>query len=134
MVSYHSFHLSVAPGDYGNLTNFRLDPFNTDVRELSFNVSIVNDSIPEDIEMFTARLTLAPADQPRLGNRVIVSPDVATVTIQDNDGKHMYFNIKSVLGSNIIIIVTILIHVLIYSLCSGYYLIMLTDDCIHISR
>ena len=134
MVSYHSFHLSVAPGDYGNLTNFRLGPFNDSVRELSFNVSIVNDSIPEDTEMFNVSLTLDPAAEARLGNRVIVSPDVATVTIQDNDGKHMYFNIKSVLGSNIIIIVTILIHVLIYSLCSGYYLIMLTDDCIHISR
>ena len=81
-------HLSVAPGDYGNLTNFPLGPFNSDVRQLSFTVSIVNDSIPEDDETFNISLTLAPADQPRLGNRVTVSPDVATVTIQDNDGKH----------------------------------------------
>ena len=134
MVSYHSFHLSVAPGDYGNLTNFPLGPFNDSVREISFNLSIVNDNITEDTEMFNISLTLDPADHDRLGDRVTVSPDVATVTIQDNDGKHMYFNIKSVLGSNIIIIVTILIHVLIYSVCSGYYLIMLTGDCIHISR
>ena len=58
------------------------------MRELSFNVSIVNDNIPEDVEMFNVSLTLDPADQARLGDRVIVSPDVATVTIQDNDGKH----------------------------------------------
>ena len=81
-------HLSVAAGDYGNLTNFPLGPFNNSVRQLSFTVSIVDDSIPEDIEMFNISLTLAPADQARLGNRVTVSPDVATVTIQDDDSKH----------------------------------------------
>ena len=92
--------LSVAPGDYRALTNFPLGPFSDDVRELSFNVSIVNDSIPEDAEMFNVSLTLEPADQARLGNRVIVSPDVATITIQDDDGKHTYFNIKSVISSH----------------------------------
>ena len=58
------------------------------MRQLSFDVSIVNDNITEDAETFTARLTLDPADQARLGNRVRVSPDVATVTINDTDGKH----------------------------------------------
>ena len=58
------------------------------MRQLSFNVSILDDSIPEDAEMFSTSLTLDLADQARLDNRVIVSPDVATVTIQDNDGKH----------------------------------------------
>ena len=78
---------SVAPGDYGALNNFHLIPLsNDDVRQLSFNVSIVNDSIPEDDEMFRARLTLDPAAQARLGDRVIVSPHVATITIQDDDG------------------------------------------------
>ena len=72
---------------YHALTNFPLGPFSDDVRELSFSVSVVDDSIPEDDEMFNVSLTLDPADQARLGNRVIVSPDVATVTIQDNDGK-----------------------------------------------
>ena len=80
-------HSSVAPGDYGNLTNFRLGPFNNSVRQLSFNVSIVNDNIPEDDETFSASLTLDPAAQARLDNRVTVSPNVTTVTIQDNDGK-----------------------------------------------
>ena len=51
-------------------------------------MSIANDNITEDAEMFIVRLTLDPADQARLANRVTVSPDVATVTIQDTDGKH----------------------------------------------
>ena len=58
------------------------------MRQLSFNVSTANDNIIEDAEMFIVRLTLDLADQARLGNRVTVSPDVATVTIQDTDGKH----------------------------------------------
>ena len=57
------------------------------VRELSFNVSIVNDSTPEDAKMFCASLTLNSADQAELVDIVTVSPDVATVTILDNDGK-----------------------------------------------
>ena len=85
---YLTFHLSIAPGDYDALTNFPLGPFSDDVRELSFNVSIMNDSIPEDDETFNVSLKLDSADHDRLGDRVIVSPDVATVIIQDNDGKH----------------------------------------------
>ena len=57
------------------------------MRQISFNVSIVNDAIPEDDEDFTARLTLLPADQPRLRNRVTVQPDSVTVTILDVTGK-----------------------------------------------
>ena len=80
------FHPFLAPGDYSNLTNFRLVPFNNSVRQLSFNVSIVNDNIPEDDEMVSTTLYLA--DRERIGNRVRVSPNVATVTIHDDDGKH----------------------------------------------
>ena len=48
----------------------------------------MNDVIPEDAEMFRVSLTLDPDDQNRLGSRVIVSPDEATVTInEDNDGR-----------------------------------------------
>ena len=47
----------------------------------------MNDNIPENDEMFNISLTLDPADQARLGNCVTVTPDVPTVTIQDNDGK-----------------------------------------------
>ena len=92
-----TFPPSVAPGDYGALTIniFCLGSFNNSVHQLSFNVSIVNDNIPEDDEMFRARLTLDSADQARLGNRVRVSPHVATITIQDNDGKHLIIGTKT---------------------------------------
>ena len=84
----HTIHLSIAPGDYGALTDFPLGPFSNSVRQLSFNVSIVNDMIPEDDETFIANLTLLPADQARLrNNRVTVQPESATVTILDDEGK-----------------------------------------------
>jgi len=38
------------------------------------------------VEPFIANLTLLPADQARLRNRVTVQPDVATVTILDDEG------------------------------------------------
>ena len=82
----HTIHLSLAPGDYGALTGFPLGPFSNSARRLSFNVSIVNDVIPEDDETFIANLTLLPADQARLRNRVTVEPDSATVTILDDEG------------------------------------------------
>ena len=61
------------------------------MRQLSFNVSIVNDDIPEDAERFNVHLRLDPADQARLVNRtrVTLSPEVATVAIQDSDGKEL---------------------------------------------
>ena len=57
------------------------------MRQLSFNVSIMDDNIPEDAETFGASLTLDLAGRARLGSRVTASTS-ATVTIQDNDGKH----------------------------------------------
>ena len=50
-------------------------------------MSIVNDNSPELAEIFYVRLTPNHADQARLDNRINVSPDVGTVTIEDNDGK-----------------------------------------------
>ena len=83
-IDIDTFLLSIAPGDYGTLTNFTVGPFNNDVRQLSFNVSIVNDDIPEDTEMFGASLTLDPAMSHYC---VTVSPGIATVTVQDDEGK-----------------------------------------------
>ena len=56
----------------------------------------MNDNIPEDAEMFNVSLTLDPANKTRLGNRtcVTVSPAIATVTIQDDEGKHVVTCIK----------------------------------------
>ena len=46
--------------------------------------------------MLNVSLTLDPADQDRLGNRVTVSPDVATITIQDDDSKLIIKTIPNV--------------------------------------
>ena len=77
----HTHLSSICSGDYDPLTKFCLGPFNDSVDQLSFNVSIVNDNIPEDDEMFSARLGLHPTDQARISNCVTVTPDVPTVTI-----------------------------------------------------
>ena len=61
-----------------------LGPFRNFVRQVSFNVSIVDDNISENVETFRVSLTLDPADQARLGSRVRVQPDVATVTVLDD--------------------------------------------------
>ena len=87
----HIFYISVALGDYGALTEYRLGPFNNSVRQLSFNVSIVNDNTLEDAEMFNASLTIESTDKARLGNHVRVSPNEATVTIQDDQSKKKHF-------------------------------------------
>jgi len=55
--------------------------------------------IPEDDETFIANLTLLPADQARLGNRVTVQPDSATVTIQDDEGTTVIDN--NILNQNL---------------------------------
>ena len=85
----HTIHLSIAPGDYGALTDFPLGPFSNSVRQLTFSVSIVNDMIPEDDEKFIANLTLTPADQATFGDIVTVAPDLASVTILDDEGKSL---------------------------------------------
>ena len=90
----HTIHLSIAPSDYDALAGFFLGPFSNSVRQLSFNVSIVDDMIQENNENFTANLTLSPADRARLGNRVTVDPVSATVTIQDDDGTLALYNLR----------------------------------------
>ena len=50
-------------------------------------MSIVDDNITEDAKTFTASLTLDSAEPAVLVGNVTVFPDVATVTIVDNDGK-----------------------------------------------
>ena len=85
----HTHHPYVATyGDYDALTNFCLGPFSNDVRQRSFNVSIVDDNSPEGAETFSASLTVYSVGQDRLSSRVMVSPAIVTVMIQD-DGKQL---------------------------------------------
>ena len=100
----YTLHLCVAPDDYGALTNYTLGPFSNDVRELSVNIiSIENDNITEDAEVFSASLTLDPAAEVRLGNRVIVSPAVLNVTILDDDGKQLCLHVCTILVDTVLI-------------------------------
>ena len=98
----HTIHLSTAPSDYGALTDFSLGPFSDSVCRFSFNVSVVNDRIPEDDELFTASLTLS--DPATYGEIVTVAPDLANVTILDDDGKLITYRmlLREVRGAGII--------------------------------
>ena len=75
-------HSYVAPYDYDTQTK-SLGKFSDDERELSFNVSIMDDNISEGDEIFYVSLTLASQS-----SRVTVSPAEAAITIKD-DGKQL---------------------------------------------
>ena len=63
-----------------------LGPFTSQQPRQCFNVSITNDTIAEQNEAFTARLTLVPDSVTTINaNRIIVDPPEATVQITDND-------------------------------------------------
>ena len=109
-VHTHTNLSSAAPSDYGDLTNYHLGPFSNDVRQLSFNVSIVNDNITEDSEMFRATLTLDDDDQADL---VTVLPDEAIVTIlEDNDRRQSLCCILSIstTSSNVLAVLSMCYH------------------------
>jgi len=50
-----------------------------------FNVEIFEDAVPEDVEELNVTLILDPASVGIVGERVNVTPAMATVRIQDND-------------------------------------------------
>jgi len=79
---------SIMDADYVSIMT-TLATFTNDQPRQCFNVSIVNDVIPEDDEVFNASLTLSPADQATFGELVTVAPDLASVTILDDEGKSL---------------------------------------------
>ena len=58
-------------------------------RTQTFNVQIYEDDVPEGVEELNVTLSLR---DPRLSNRVIVTPAVATVRIRDSDSKFDVFH------------------------------------------
>ena len=58
------------------------EPFNNVTRLQCFNVTIYDDTLVEDTEIFSVGVTLADDTLP-----VMISPKVSTVEIVDNDGK-----------------------------------------------
>ena len=66
--------------------NQTLEGFGNSTRRQCFNVTITDDDVCEDVEMFTATL-----EKPLNGSlpTVLIHPVMVTVTILDNDGKDM---------------------------------------------
>ena len=82
---------SLAGGnDYAEIVADNLDvllTFDDDHRQRSFNVAILDDSLLElDVEDFTLELRFDPFALLRPSN-VILSPNVSTIKIFDDDGK-----------------------------------------------
>ena len=67
-------------------TNPLSAPFAESLRSQSFNVDIVDDDDYESTEDFTVSLTLASVENFD-SSRVTIDPNVATITITDDDGK-----------------------------------------------
>ena len=76
----------MAPGDYIAISPpEQLPVFTLADPDQSFSITIVDDTFAELEEQFTAVLENL-ADQTNFP-RVTVAPDVATITIEDDDGK-----------------------------------------------
>ena len=66
--------------------NQTLEEFGNSMRRQCFNVTITDDDVREDVEMFTATLEMAfNGSLPK----ILIHPAMVTVTILDNDGKDM---------------------------------------------
>jgi len=72
-----------APEDYLAISPMLLT-FNSTTNFTSVTVTIVNNSIFESLETFTASLTLV---SPAGNSQISIDPNQATVTIQDDESK-----------------------------------------------
>ena len=72
--------------DYQQIVNLALQ-FNDAQRSQIFNVEIFEDAVPEGVEELNVTLILDPASVGIVGERVSVTPALATVRIRDNDRK-----------------------------------------------
>ena len=80
-------HSLAGGSDYAEINADNFDVFLTFNNEQSFNVTILDDSLLElDVEDFTLELRFDPFAL-QLPSNVILSPNVSTVDILDNDGK-----------------------------------------------
>ena len=72
--------------DYQQIADLALQ-FNAAQRSQIFNVTIFEDAVPEGVEELNVTLILDPASVGIVGERVSVTPALATVRIRDNDRK-----------------------------------------------
>jgi len=71
--------------DFNEVMNMRLGPFGNNNRLQCFNVTVVDDNVPEDIEEFMTVVTFCPGE-PVPPNTNITPPN-STVVIRDNDSE-----------------------------------------------
>ena len=72
--------------DYQQIADMALQ-FNDAQRSQIFDVTIFEDAVPEGVEELNVTLILDPASVGIVGERVSVTPAMATVRIWDNDSK-----------------------------------------------
>ena len=72
--------------DYQQIVDMPLQ-FSDAQRSQAFDVTIFEDAVPEDVEELNVTLILDPASVGIVGERVSVTPAMATVRIWDNDSK-----------------------------------------------
>ena len=78
-------HFIASNNDYTSVS-MTLGTFTTQCPRQCFSISITNDAIIEQTEVFTARLTLIPDTVTTINaSRIIVDPPETTVRITDND-------------------------------------------------
>ena len=81
----------VGGSDYQELIALNLDvflAFSNANRQHTFDVTIMDDSLFErDVEDFTLELRFDPLAIDPPPSNVIISPNISTVNIRDNDGK-----------------------------------------------
>ena len=77
-------HSCLAGQDYEAVTNMRLGPFGSSNSRLCFNITILDDTQPENSEDFTVSVHFCPGPPPP---RVIFNPRVELHTIEDDDRK-----------------------------------------------
>ena len=78
------YHSCLAGQDYQAVTNLTLRPFGSGNRRQCFNVSILDDTQPENSEDFTVSVHPCPGPPPP---RVIFNSRVGRNTIEDDDRK-----------------------------------------------
>ena len=87
-------HSCLAGQDYVAVTNMPLGPFGSGNRRQCFNVTILDDTQPENSEDFTVSVHPCPGPPPP---RVIFNPRRGRTTIEDDDRKLLELLLEGVL-------------------------------------
>ncbi len=84
-VLYSLFIPIAGENDYVPITVFSsplVEPFDENIRKMSFTVTIIDDDVFELTEMFSIMVS------PEIAGTVEITPNVGRITILDNDGKY----------------------------------------------